>query len=278
MRYRLLALDLDGTLLDPYGNLSEGVKGAVGAARRRGLRVVVCTGRRFRTALPLALALELEGPLVVNNGALVKDIRSGETRHGNYLPGDLYGEVLSLVRGVGTPLVYVDRVGGRTDILTERPEQAHPFQREYLLDAGEFCAVVPDVGAVHAGDVIMLSTMTDEETAAGLREQAHERLGERVVMHSLLNKNYRGVIQEFLAPGSGKWPALARVAAAEGIAPGEIIAVGDDVNDAEMLRNAGLGIAMGNAVRAARSAADLVVRSNAEGGAIEAIERAILKL
>ena len=278
MRYRLLALDLDGTLLDPDGDLGEGARGAVAAARRRGLRVVLCTGRRFRSALPLALALELEGPIVVNNGALVKDIASGETRHGNYLPGDLYAEVLALVRQVGTPLVYVDRVGGRTDILTERLEAAHPFQREYLADARDYCAVVADVGAAHAGDVIMLSTMTDEETAEGLREQAHVRLGERVVMHSLINKNYQGVIQEFLAPGSGKWPALARVAAEQGIAPAEIIAVGDDANDAEMLRNAGLGIAMGNAVRAARSAADLVVRSNAEGGAIEAIERAILKL
>jgi hypothetical protein len=278
MRYRLLALDLDGTLLDPYGALGEGVRGAVASARRRGLRVVLCTGRRFRSARPLAVALGLEGEIVVHNGALVKDISTGETRHGNYLAADLYAEVLALVREVGTPLVYVDRLEGATDILTERLAAAHPFQREYLTDAQEHCAVVGDVGAAHAGDVIMLSTMTDEETAEGLRERARLRLGERVVMHSLLNKSYRGVIQEFLAPGSGKWPALARLAAEQGVAPAEIIAVGDDANDAEMLRNAGLGIAMGNAVRAARSAADLVVRSNAEGGAIEAIERAILKL
>jgi Cof subfamily protein (haloacid dehalogenase superfamily) len=278
MRYRLLALDLDGTLLDPCGNLGEGAKRTVAAARERGLRVVVCTGRRFRTALPVAESLELEGPMVINNGVLVKDIRTGETRAGNYLPEELYEEVLALVREVATPLVYVDRFHERTDILTERPGQTHPYQREYLDDTREFCEWVEDLDAVRRDDVILLSTMADEDTVRELRARARERPGHRVVLHSLENKLYRGMIQEFLAPGSGKWPALARLAVRWGIQPREIIAIGDDANDVEMIRNAGLGIAMSNGVRAARSAADWVVRSNAEGGAIEAIERAILKL
>ena len=122
----------------------------------------------------------------------------------------------------------------------------------------------------------MMSAMADPETLEALRVRASGSLGERVHTHTLINKNYQGNILEFLSPASGKWPALSRLAQGAGIAPGEIAAVGDDTNDAEMIRHAGLGIAMGNAVEAARAGADLVVRSNAEGGVLEAIERVLL--
>ena len=105
MRYRLLALDLDGTTLDPYGALTDGVKRAVAAARENELRVVLCTGRRFRTALPLARELGLTGPIVVNNGVLVKDIESGRTCEHRYLPAAVRPEVFSIVREAGTPLL-----------------------------------------------------------------------------------------------------------------------------------------------------------------------------
>jgi hydroxymethylpyrimidine pyrophosphatase-like HAD family hydrolase len=82
---------------------------------------------------------------------------------------------------------------------------------------------------------------------------------------------------EFLSPRSGKWPALRSIAARDGVEPEEIAAVGDDDNDVEMIRAAGLGIAMGNAAPAARACADIVVRSNAEGGVVEAIERVLLE-
>ena len=78
MRYRLLALDVDGTLLDPTGELRPTVRDAVLAVQQRGLRVILCTGRRFRTALPLAQALRLEGAIVVHNGALRSEEHTSE--------------------------------------------------------------------------------------------------------------------------------------------------------------------------------------------------------
>ena len=79
MRSRLLALDIDGTVLGPDGEVCDGAREAVERARRAGLRVVLCTGRRFRTALPVQQALGLEGPIVLHNGALVKESASGRT-------------------------------------------------------------------------------------------------------------------------------------------------------------------------------------------------------
>jgi Cof subfamily protein (haloacid dehalogenase superfamily) len=276
MTYRLLALDLDGTLLDPYGALTDATREAVAAARRAGMDVVACTGRRYRTAIPLVRELGLTGRVVVNNGAVVKDIDSGETVASAYLSAELYPEALAMMAEAGAPLVYVDRYEEQTDMLIERDAPTHPFQEEYLDDHGGHARTVESLGTTVIEDVIMLSRMADADTLLPLRERVHARFGERVSTHLILNKNYQGHILELFSPASGKWSALARLADAAGIAPEEIAAVGDDANDAEMLRRAGLGIAMGNAVEEAKQAANLVVRSNAEGGAIEAIEKVLL--
>jgi Cof subfamily protein (haloacid dehalogenase superfamily) len=278
MRTRLLALDIDGTLLDPYGALTDAVREAVAAARHAGLEIVLCTGRRFRTALTIAQALELTGPIVVNNGALVKDIASGRTLHHRYLSMEVYPEVLALARSVGPPLVYVDTYPETADFLTERSEHAHPFQREYLRDHGAHCRVVADLASESRADVIMTSLMADAASLDALRVRAQAALGPRIHAHMLQNKNYQGEILEFLSPASGKWAALAQVATQAGIASDAIAAIGDDANDVEMLSRAGFGIAMGNAVDAAKAAAGFVARSNAEGGAVEAIERVLLGL
>jgi len=275
MPIRLVALDLDGTLLDPYGQLTDSVCEAVGALGRAGLRVVLCTGRRYRTALPMAQKLCLEGTIIVNNGVLVKDIESGKTLQHDYLPRDVYAEVLALMRNLGPPLVYVDGYHEGTDMVTERADASHPFQQEYLADNTEFSRIVEDLLGARPDEVIMMSAMADEETLVALQTRVISALGRRVHTHTLINKNYRGNILEFLSPTSGKWSALRKLAAGAGIAPEEIAAVGDDTNDAEMIRGAGLGIAMGNAVEAARAGADHLVRSNAEGGAVEAIERVL---
>jgi Cof subfamily protein (haloacid dehalogenase superfamily) len=278
MAIRLLALDLDGTALDPYGDLTASAHDAVASVRRRGLRVVLCTGRRYRTALPMARALELDGPLVVNNGVLVKDSGTGDTLQHDFLPPDVFEEVLDLLREIGPPLVYVDRYHEGTDIVTERVSDAHPFQQEYLADNSEFCQVVDDLSVERPREVIMLSAMAEGSQLDPLRQRAAAALGGRVYTHSIMNKNYRGHILEFLSPTSGKWPALRALSASLGIAPEEIAAVGDDANDAEMIGSVGLGIAMGNALESVKQAADLVVRSNAEGGVAEAIERVLFSL
>ncbi len=275
MRYRMLALDLDGTLLDPEGELGEDVREAVAAARTAGMRVVFCTGRRFRTALPVLRALDADGPVVVNNGAVVKEVHTAKTLYHSYLPAALYPEALALMREEGTPLVYVDAYHTDTDIVTERGPDVHPYQAEYIGDHAEHCRFVDDLATAPHEDVIMVTMMADEARLESLQELARRRLGSRLDVHLIFNKTYRGQILELFSPLSGKWSALARVADAERIAAGEIAAVGDDANDVGMLRAVGLGIAMGNAIESVRTAADRVVSSNAAGGVIEAIEQVL---
>jgi 5-amino-6-(5-phospho-D-ribitylamino)uracil phosphatase len=277
MHYRLLALDVDGTLLDPAGELRPTVRDAVLAVQQRGLRVVLCTGRRFRTARPLAQALQLDGPLVVHNGALVKDLASGQTLQQSYIAAEMYHPALALLRRLSTPMMYVDAFHENVDIFNEPMERAHPFQREYLQAQLAHCRVVDDIASPLAHGVLMLSIMADGTNLQALRPVVEQTMGTRGRVHLLVNKNYQGYILEILQAGVSKWQALQQLAAQQGITPEEIMAVGDDDNDLDMIRYAGLGIAMGNAVDTVKAAADAITGSNAEDGLAQALERFILR-
>jgi len=276
MPYRLLALDVDGTLLDPSGVLRPTVLQAVAAVQQRGVRVVLCTGRRFRSALPLAQALQLREPLVVHNGALIKEWTSGTTLHQCCIPAEVCRQVLPLLRQVSTPMAYVDAFHEQVDIVTEPLEQAHPFQREYLQDNLVHCRIVSSHTVPLPYGVVMISIMAEEERLRALRPQILQALGTQARVNLLINKNYQGHILEVLPPTVSKWAALYQLAVQLGIATQDILAVGDDENDLEMIRHAGLGVAMGNATATVKAAADYVTGSNAEDGLVQAIHRFIL--
>jgi hypothetical protein len=277
MRYRLLALDIDGTLLDPAGKLRPTVQRAVAAARARGLEVMVCTGRRFRTAHPIAQQLQLTMPLVVHNGVLVKAPGSGKTLRHCYLPDAIYQQGHNLLSQVSTPLVYIDALHDLIDIVTPSLEHAHPFQRDYVTANLAHCRILNAMGLSPLHSVVMMSIMADADSLSALRGQVEATLGQQARVQVLSNASYQGYILEILHPAASKWQALKAIAAQAGIAPADIIAIGDDWNDLEMIRHAGLGIAMGNALDAVKAAADYVTASNADDGLAQAIEDFVLR-
>lgn len=276
MRYRLLALDVDGTILDPDGNLRSAVQQAIARARQRGIRVVLCTGRRFRSALPIAQTLQLETPLVVHNGALVKDPATTETLHQTVLHDTVYQQAVARLRPLSVPMLYVDAFHEDVDILTEEMHRAHPFQQEYLTDNMAHCRIVADLDSPPAYGVVTISIMAEATRLQPLRSQLTEALGSSVRIHLLINKNYQGHILMVLPPNVSKWNALRQLAEDEGVPSESIVAVGDDENDMQMIQHAGLGIAMGNAPENVKTVADHVTGSNAEDGLARAIERFLL--
>ena len=276
MSYRLLALDVDGTLVDQEGALRPSVREAVRAAREGGVDVVLCTGRRFRTARGVLEALDLEGLVVIHNGVVVKDIRSGETVQHHYLSVDLYSAVLEVMREVGPPLVYVDHYHDDLDLYAEPPERAHEYQAEYLADAAPVTRFIDSLEEPPSPALVMVSAMSHESLLLPVRETIEAELGRHVRTNFLINQRYRGHILEVVSRASGKWAALRGLAEKKGIAPEEILAIGDDNNDVEMIAGAGLGVAMGNAVAAAKEAADLITGTNEEDGVVRVIEEYVL--
>ena len=168
---------MDGTLLDPAGELTSSVQQAIDAVQQRGVRVVLCTGRRFRSARPVAQALHLEGPIVVHNGALIKDITSAATLQQCYFSDDLYQQRSRRPAASRVAHGYIDAFHENVDILTAAPEQAHPFQQAYLQDQLGHCRVVDDMTPLPSHGVLMMSLMADATSLAALHPQVTQVLG-----------------------------------------------------------------------------------------------------
>lgn len=277
MPYQLLALDVDGTVLDPEGHIRPAVKRAVAAVQARGLRVMLCTGRRFRTALPVAQSLGLTHPLIVHNGALIKTPDAAQTLYHCYLSPEVYQTSLDLLSQVGSPMLYIDAFHDGIDIITASSDRTHPFQHAYLQDAQPHCQLVTDVSDLPLQGVVMMSIMAEESRLQAFHSDVQATLGSQAHVNVLANKSYQGSILEILHPSVSKWQALYQFASQQGIAASQIVAIGDDANDLEMIRDAGLGIAMGNAIDAVKAVADYVTLSNAEEGLAHALEHVVLK-
>jgi hypothetical protein len=275
-RPRLLALDLDGTLLGPDGRVSARNIEAVAAAEAAGVMVVVCTGRRFRTTAGVLETLGLEGPVVVHNGVLTKSGGSGETLASHYLAAEVYSHALALMRSFAPPIVYVDRYHEGLDMLVEPVDRSHAYQASYLADYEGQHLVVESLDDAPGHDVIMMSLMAGEEELASLRLHLDEHLGDEAHTNFLMNKNYSGCILEVTSSRASKWTALHELAQAAGIEPDEIMAIGDDRNDLAMIAGAGLGIAMANAVDVVKAVATATTAANDEDGVAQAIERYLL--
>ena len=112
------------------------------------------------------------------------------------------------------------------------------------------------MAALPTGSVVMISSMADSESLLTLKGRIAGQFGNRVQTNFIMNTNYRGHILEVTRAGVSKWTALAKICEGLGIAPSEIAAIGDDTNDIEMIVNAGMGIAMGNAVADVQRVAD----------------------
>jgi Cof subfamily protein (haloacid dehalogenase superfamily) len=276
--YRLVAIDLDGTLLRSDGTMGERTQRALQAAAKQGVKVVICTGRRFRTTLPILEQLQLAVPVIVHGGQLIKDARTYETLHHHYLPQDLAREVVKFLKAHGVPpIVYVDLFAQGTDIFVDNDRDGHRFHLRYLEQNRPHCRFVGDVTQVFCPQTIHIGALAERGPLERLNTRLERAFGAAIRHHVMDNTNQEGAFLEILTPGNSKWRALSRLLELEGIAPEQVIGIGDEINDLEMIRHAGLGVAMGNAIPAIKAEADFITRSNEEDGVAHVVEQFVLK-
>src|SRR6516165_7603835 len=132
-RYRILALDVDGTLLDPDGTLRPRTAAAVARAAQAGIRPVLCTGRRYRRARPIDEQLGLDAPLVCNSGTLVKEPSSHRTLWRADFDAALLAAILDLFNAHDQPAVtFTDRAPDDFDFVVEHAPTGRPLFDEYV--------------------------------------------------------------------------------------------------------------------------------------------------
>ncbi len=273
---RLIAVDIDGTLLDAASRLPAANRQAIHAAVARGIDVVLATGRAFHHARPIAERLAAPVTLIVNNGALVKT-PDGETLARRAVPRDLAGSLIAATRSVrdGAALIF-DRPDDRQYVY-ERIDWSHP-QRQWYYDRNRvhMTKVEPLETALDDDPVQVAFTggVADMRALAG-RVRALPSAGDLTVTLTEYEQRDFSLL-DVTAKGCSKGAALEDWAARRGVPPAGIMAVGDNLNDLDMLELAGHPVVMGNAVAALKRRGWPLTAGHDEAGLARAIrERAL---
>ncbi len=270
---RLIAVDIDGTLLNPEFRISETDLAALRSANSQGIEVILVTGRRHRFALEIAHQLGFDLWLICSNGAVTRSL-SGETFHRDMLPLhtclDLCGAMQEFR---GQTVLTFDKEGRGSIVLENLKYLEGSIQRwlEKNMEHIEF--VVPIENALTTDPVQAMFC-----GPVALMQQALRALDRTGLPITVLRTEYPGrdlSIVDVLNAGCSKGHALERWANHRGITRNQVMAVGDNYNDIEMLAFAGRPFIMGNASEELRGRGWPETRSNAESGVAAAIEHVL---
>jgi Cof subfamily protein (haloacid dehalogenase superfamily) len=271
--YRLLAIDIDGTLVNSRDELTDATREGLVRAVAAGIRVVLATGRQYSRSLPLAQALGLNTPIVTACGSLIKDPANHATL---YRASFGEGVVSRLVRAIDAagfdPVVYTDHFHDGFEYHYSRspPRRAELAQFvELNARTGRFR---PDLVANPLEGIFAGFAMGGCDEMLALSRQLDKQFDGLLSLHVLRSPRYLGHMCEIAPAGVNKWSGILRVAEMWGIAAHEICAVGDDINDIPMLRGAGLGIAMGNAAAEVLPHAQRIAPRHDDDGLVNVVE------
>jgi Cof subfamily protein (haloacid dehalogenase superfamily) len=285
---RLIAIDIDGTLLDSAGQIPEANLRAIHAAADRGVEVVLATGRTFHHAVPVARKLKTDVVLMVSNGALVKT-PDGETLATRLVPREIARDLILDTRPVreGAALIF-----DRTDAgqyVWERVDWSHPQRawyyernRVYMTELAELDHALGDAADDTAEvtwdaapvQVAFTGAVTEMRTLA-----AHVRglpYTKRLTLTLTEYEDRDFSLFDVTAEGCSKGATLAAWAATRDIRPSEVMAVGDNLNDRDMLAFAGHPVVMGNAVADLKQAGWPTTTSHDRAGLALAITALVL--
>ncbi|KAF1295728.1 sugar-phosphatase [Enterococcus sp. JM4C] len=270
MAIKLVAIDIDGTLLNNHHEVTPEVKQALKKAEDRGVTIVLCTGRPLPGVQPLLneLALLKETDYVITyNGSLVQNTQTGAVISRYGLSSDDFITVEAMARRVGSHLHVIDEKFIYTPNRDISPYTVH----ESSLVGMAIKYRSPEEIMAQVEPVKMM--MIDEPD---ILDQAIAKLPESFKEQYTTVKS-ADFYYEILNKEASKGAAIAKLAAHLGIKQEEIMAIGDNENDLSMIEYAGVGVAMGNATPAVKEAADVLTTSNEEHGVAEIIKQYILE-
>lgn len=262
MAYKMIAVDLDETLLTHDRKIQERSKAAVMEAARRGIKVVLNTGRTKKGAQRFYDELKLDSLFLVTGGAEVFD-GAGNTLFTKNLDPGITKALLEFAYGNG---LYANVYIGGEIVFRERNNATDEYEKR----AGYTGIVIPDL---LKREIITPKVLffTSDDTMSAIQESVKNQFPGLTIVRSF------STYLEFLDSGVSKGSALEFAANYYGIGRDEIIAIGDTEIDIPMIKYAGLGVAVANAGSEAKQAADIVCASNNDGGVADVIYKYILE-
>lgn len=260
MKYKLLVLDIDGTLTDGKNVLTPFTKQTLEKVQKKGIKVVLASGRPTYGVMPLAKELELAkygGYILSFNGGKIIDMAAKQTVYQSIIDQDLIPELYKLSREFEVAIVsYKDEY-----IITEDPEDRFVQHEAYLTKmkpqkVDDFCKAT---GSGFEANKCLAAG--EPEKLIEMEKVALEHFGDRMNIYRSLD-----CFLELVPKTTDKALSLERLLEHLGLEREQMVAVGDGFNDLAMIKYAGFGVAMGNAQQAVKDAADHITLSNDENG------------
>ncbi len=267
---RLLVLDIDGTIADDADHIRDSVAPAIHSAKQRGVAVAIATGRGFQFSLPAYDSIGSTLPLICHEGALVKEPKTGFVHRHWSLAREVAGQVLdyteqlSLSGRLSVHFYVEDSLFvSNLNNATIRYFEGSPIEPIVLSDLRPLLQRATTKVRILSDDAGLITRLADQMNNPHCRAQV---------------KQYRSLtFLEVDHPAVNKRSAVSYLAEeVMRLRPENVMAIGDDFSDREMLRYAGIGVAMGNAPDAVKASADWVTTAVENDGVARAIEKWIL--
>lgn len=258
---RIIAMDLDGTLVKGQQGVTHRVRQAIEAARDAGIEITIATGRMFRSARRFANELRVTLPIICYQGSLVRDPVSGTTYQHHVLPTGPAQAAVEFARQRGLHVnAYID-----DELYMEADTREGRF---YAASSNVPITFVDDLtAAVTAGSTKLVFVMDENRVLEAIAEM-DGRFGS-AVQATRSHPRFAEIVRRDVNKGR----ALARVAAVADVSLDQTMGIGDNLNDLDLVRSAGIGVAMGDGDPRVLAAADWITGSYEDDGVAQAIER-----
>ncbi|GFP74163.1 Cof-type HAD-IIB family hydrolase [Clostridium fungisolvens] len=274
MKYKLICLDMDGTLLSSPSTISEENRNAVLQAYNKGIKIAITTGRLFTSAKYYADLIGIKVPIVASNGAYVREKDREEVIYKSSLNDDQLRRIYEVIKkydlltyfNTHDTLISESVVGESHGYKVNNKEL--PEERRIKFDEG---TDFKEAFKRHEGEILKAICVEEADIDRLMKAKAELRQYKDLEVVSSWTNNF-----EVMNAGTSKGNAVKNLAEMLGIKQEEIICIGDSENDLSMIRYAGLGIAMGNAPDEIKKEADYVTDTNVNSGVAKAIEKFVL--
>lgn len=276
MPYKLLAIDIDGTVLNDESRITPRTHAAIVRAMTQGVRVTLCTGRGLVTSARVVRQLPLNAPLILNGGALIYDTHRRRALYLRNLASQIAQETVRRLRALPLhPIVYAPLPDSPYFYYDASDPDNRAFQTYVDKNPGR-AHRVDDVLAAMWDRPAMVAAIDRLERMRALKPEIETALPETTATLEISPDNQAYCHITLTPAGVSKGSGLCELALLLGIDLADTIAIGDNLNDLDMIECAGLGVAMGNAPSETRARADHITGSNNEDGVAQVIERFIL--